>query len=58
MKKKFLLCLDNADMAIKYDIDEFLNFLEEMYDECQNLYIVVTSSHGIDCLPNNQIFKP
>ena len=53
------MCLDNADMVIEHDKDEFVNFLTQMYDECPNLNIIVTSSRGFDyCLPNDVILKP
>ena len=39
-------------MAIEHDNEEFLDFLAKMYNECPNLYIIITSSRGIDCLPN------
>ena len=51
-----LLCLDNVESMIKHDEnDAFGDFLGELFDECEDLCILTTSSVTLGALPNNQI---
>ena len=45
-------------MTIEHDNEEFLNFLDIMYDKCPNLYIIITSGRGLDFLPGGMHLKP
>lgn len=40
----FLLCLDNAEKIIENDKKEFLEFLADLNESCQDLRIIVTSN--------------
>ena len=51
-EKLVLLCLDNAEDVIQNDNYEFLNFLSELYDECDNLKVLVTTYRVLNELPN------
>ena len=48
----FLLCLDNVDEIIKNDLDDFTYFLQELYDNCPSLRVLVTSRTDMGPLPN------
>ena len=48
----FLLCLDNVDEIIKNDLDDFTFFLQELYDNCATLRVLVTSRTDMGPLPN------
>ena len=50
--KRFLLCFDNAEEAIEHDGTEFRNLLAELYDECDQLYVLVTTNQPMGELPN------
>ena len=52
-EKRFLLCLDNAENAIEKDNDEFTKFLAELYDECDNLCVLITTNRVLGELANN-----
>ena len=36
-QERFLLCLDNVEKIIESEREEFLSFLEELYEECEGL---------------------
>ena len=53
-KELFLLCLDNISSLLEHDKErEFINFLEELQENCPNLRTVVTSSRCMGVLPAN-----
>lgn len=54
----FLLCLDNADKIIDEDKDEFVAFLADLNDYCEDLHIFVTSNITMGQLPNQTFPKP
>ena len=54
----FLLCLDNAEEVILNDNEEFASALAQLYDECPNLHVIVTSIRDIGRLPNEIDPKP
>ena len=37
---------------MKDENENFSNFLSELYDECEKLYILLTSNVTLDALPN------
>lgn len=43
----FLLCLDNAEKILENDREEFLDFLEELYDSCPDIRVIITSDCAI-----------
>ena len=50
----FLLCLDNIELMIMNDSDkEFSKFLSELYDDCQDLNILLTSNQYMGELANH-----
>lgn len=52
----FLLCLDNIEEMIISDEDgNFKAFLSELYDDCPNLRILVTSILTLGTLPNQHV---
>ena len=51
MQDLFLLCLDNAEKIIDSDKGAFLDFIEDLHEECPNLRIIVTSDFSMGQLP-------
>ena len=50
------MCLDNAGQVMRHDKDEFIDLLSQLYDECQDLSLIVTASYDFGVLPN--LFQP
>lgn len=55
-RELFMLCLDNIEEMILNDEDgDFKTFLAELYDECSDLRILVTSILTLGTLPNEVV---
>ena len=41
------MCLDNAEDLIQHELEQFDRLLSNLYDQCENLSIIITSRKGM-----------